>query len=129
MSKYLPYHQESCNYARELTKDMPALIDRYKAIKKWLSFHIMYDPIRAATIPKKNGLPDVNYCWRNRRGICLDIAAMGTMMMRAVGINAYMCWGKADGQNHAWIEADIGGRRYRYDHDGKAKKYVTERRF
>lgn len=129
MSKMVPYHEPSIRYAREITKGDKTQLEKFKRITHFVSQAIAYDFIRAVTIPKKNGTPDVNHAWEKKMGICLDTAAMTTGMLRAVGINARMCCGKADKQNHAWVEADIGGKRYRYDHDGKAKVYKTERRF
>ena len=129
MSKMVPYHEGSILAAREMTKDCPTLYDKYKKITEFLTKTIRYDHIRAATIPKKNGLPDIPRTWEKKMGICLDTASLATGMLRAVGVNAILCFGKADKRNHAWVEANIQGRKYRYDHDGKAKVYKTERTF
>ncbi len=129
MSKMVPYHQESIMAAREMTKDDATMLDKYKRITSFLSRTIRYDYVRATTIPKKNGIPDVDRTWKMRMGICMDTAALATGMLRAVGINAWMCFGKADKNNHAWVEADIQGRKVRYDHDGRAKTYKVERRY
>ena len=129
MSKMVPYHEMSIQAAREMTKDDATAIDKYRTITHFLTKEIKYDHIRAATIPKKNGVPDVPRTWDKRMGICLDTAALATGMLRAVGIRAWMCFGRADKANHAWVEAEIGGRRLRYDHDGKAKSYKTERMY
>lgn len=129
MNDILPYHEPSVIAAKEMTKDDKKLLDKYCTITRYVTKKIHYDYIRAITISKKNGLPDVQRTWEKKRGICLDIAALTTGMLRAVGINAHMHWGKADGRNHAWVEAIICGKRYRYDHDGKARMYKTDKVF
>ena len=129
MSKMVPYHEPSIRAAREMTQDDATLLDKYRTITKFISRNIQYDYVRAITVPKKNGLPDVDRTWNTHLGICLDTASLTTGMLRAVGIKAILCFGKADRQNHAWVESVIDGRKYRYDHDGKAKTYKVERTF
>ena len=129
MSKYVPFHAESTQFAKELTKGMATQIEKYRAITSYVSRAIAYDYVRAINIQKKGGLPDVDRCWKTRMGICLDIAAMTVGMLRAVGIQSTLCFGRADKTYHAWVEAMINGQKYRYDHDGKAKVYRTERRY
>ena len=125
----VPYHEASAAYARQLTAGMKTAKEKYDAITNYVSKEIKYDFIRAIKIPKHGGTPDVDHAWRDHMGICLDIAALTTGMLRAAKVPASMCIGKADKQQHAWVEAEIGGRKYRYDHDGKAKAYKTERRY
>jgi transglutaminase-like putative cysteine protease len=65
-------------------------------------------------------------------GICLDIAAMTTGMLRAVATPANLIIGWADDKYHAWVEARIEGQRYLYDHDdpkGQVKTYKRERMY
>ena len=131
MSKYVPYHAESRRKAMEicgLIRDDP--VKKFKFVTEYVSRCFGYDYIRAKQVAKLKGqLPDVDGCWRKRMGICMDTAALTTGMLRAVGINAYMCIGHADGNYHAWVQAKIGDQVYRYDHDGKAKKYTVERKY
>ena len=129
MSKYVPYHAESIRCAKDLTKEMKTPLEKYKAITAYVSRFIAYDYIRAIQIPKKGGLPDVGRCWKLRMGICLDIAAMTTGMLRAVGIPTRLCFGYADNMYHAWVESTIDNKVYRYDHDGKAKVYKVKKRY
>ena len=130
MGRFTPYHKASTDYAKELTKDIQDPLERFKTISKWVSRHITYDYIKAITVPKKGKeVPDLERTWVKRRGICLDIASLATGMMRAVGINAQLIFGYADRKYHAWVEADIDGKRYRYDHDGKAKEYVCKYKY
>lgn len=104
---------------------------RYEIITQYVDNHIVYDYIRAAVIPKRNGLPDVTRCWDHQMGICLDIASLTAGMLRAVSIPASLVIGLADGHRHAWVEARIDGKRYLYDHEsnGKVKSYKRERMY
>lgn len=127
MSKFLPYFPECVKLARQLTRDLPTQYEKYLKITEWVSRNIHYDFIRAIKVPKKNAYPDVKGCWEKRMGICMDIAAMTTLMLKAVGVNAVMVYGHADRQYHAWVEATINGQTYRYDHSGKAAVYKKEK--
>ena len=128
MSKQLPYHAESAKFAKELV-DGKTPFEAYRTITTWVSRNIHYDFIRAIKIPKRGAYPDVDGCWKKKMGICMDIAALATNMLKAAGLDATLCYGHADRQYHAWVEVTIGNRTYRYDHDGTAKKYTTERTF
>ena len=130
MSKYIPYHEESVRKARELTAGMKDPMQKYSTVTHWVSKHFVYDMIRAVTIPKfGREFPDVEGCWKKRMGICMDISSMTTGMLRGVGVNAYMCYGHTEKNYHAWVEAHIKGKIYRYDFNGKAKKYKREKMF
>ena len=130
MSKYIPYHAESIAKAKELVKDKKDPVEIYSTIVHWVSRNFNYDWIRAITIPKKGReMPDIARCWDKRMGICMDIAAMTVGMLSAVGIKAYMCYGHTERTYHAWVEAIINNKLYRYDHNGKAKKYNREKTF
>lgn len=132
MANYVPHYAPAEKQAKELCKGMRTLKERYDAITQFVNRHIVYDYIRAAVIPKRNGLPDVAGCWIRRMGICLDISALTVGMLRAVSVPCSLIIGHADGHYHAWVEARIDGRRLRYDHDdpaGKVKVYKRERMY
>lgn len=75
----------------------------------WIKNHIAYDYIRAATIPKRgNVLPDIDRCFDQRRGICLDIAGMMVAMLRSMGIASRLEIGKCGRMNHAWVRLADG---------------------
>ena len=129
-NQYVPYHAESAEYAKKLTTCAKNPQEKYLIITKWVSKHITYDYIRAITIPKYGKeIPDVERCWKKQMGICMDIASLTTGMLRSVGVNANLIFGRADGQSHAWVEAVIGNKRYRYDHGRKVKKYISQKVF
>jgi transglutaminase-like putative cysteine protease len=116
--------------ARELCDGIIPLYERYKAITKYVSENIVYDHVRKIKITKRNGLPNIERCWRLKMGICLDISALTVLMLRAVCVPCSLVIGWADGHYHAWGEARINGTKYLYDHDdvnGKIKVYKKER--
>jgi len=128
MNKFVPYHAESVEYAKKITAGDIDPLKKYKRITSWVNRCIAYDYIRAITIPKRGKeYPDVEGCWNKRMGICMDVASMTVGMLRAVGIESYLCYGHADNAYHAWVESVIKGKRYRFDHRGKAKKYTREK--
>lgn len=129
-SRFVPYHKESVEFAKGLTFNCPTLLGRYRKIINYINKTFIYNYICAIQPPKKNDLPSVKQCWEKKTGACVDISAMATGMMRAVGIDARLCRGKADGQPHAWVEAWIDGKHYRYDHwIGKVRKYSVEKMY
>lgn len=129
-SKYIPYHKESVMKAKELVKDERDPLKKFEIVTHWVQKNFVYDFIRAVTIPKRGReFPDVDRCWKTHMGICMDIASMTTGMLRGIGVQAYMVYGYADRSYHAWVEATIKGKTYRFDHNGKAKKYRREKIF
>jgi transglutaminase-like putative cysteine protease len=127
---YVPHYAPAEAKAKDLCKGVRSLSERYEIITKYVSNKIAYDYIRAITIPKRGGLPDVERCWKLHMGICLDIASLTVGMLRAVSIPACLVIGWADGRYHAWVEARINGTKYLYDHDdlnGRIKSYKKER--
>lgn len=129
---YVPHYAPAEAKAKELCKGVKSLHERYEIVTRYVSDHIVYDYIRATTVPKKNGMPNVQRCWDLGMGICLDIASMTTWMLRTVSIPANLVIGWADGKYHAWVEARIEGQRYLYDHDDPhkiVKTYKKERMY
>lgn len=130
MSKYLPYHAASAAYARQLTSGIRDLKARYDMITGWIRKNIIYDYIKAAKVTGKKGIyPDPADCWKTHIGICQDIAALTVNMLRAAGVTSYLCIGHADRNYHAWVESRINGQVFRYDHSGKAQRYIKEKVF
>lgn len=129
---YVPHYAPAEAKAKDLCRGTKSLPERYKIITKYVSDNFVYDFVRAITVPKRNGLPDVARCWNQHMGICLDIAAMTTGMLRAVAIPANLIIGWADDKYHAWVEAKIDGQKLLYDHDdpkGQVKTYKRERMY
>ena len=132
-NKYVPVHEPSRAMASDLCKSASNVVAKWDILTAWATRTLSYDYVRAVTIPKKNGLPDVARCWRLRMGVCLDISSLVVGMLRAVGVNAYLVIGWADGRYHAWCEATIRGKTYRYDHGNpngnRVKTYKRERMY
>lgn len=122
--KYLPVHEPSREYAKKLCAGLTDPSKKWAVITRWVTKTIRYDYIRAILIPKRNGLPDLDRCWKRKMGVCIDISALTVGMLRAVGINARMVFGLANRSNHAWVEAAIDGQLEIYDHDAKPGKTV-----
>ena len=101
--------------------------DAYIGVTTWARQNLVYDWIKAATVPKKGVAPDPEGCWETKRGICQDIASLVTGMLRAAGVPARMVIGLANGRSHAWVEAMVDGKWRRYDHSGTAKSYQRQR--
>ena len=130
MNPYVPYHEAAAQQAKALIKEEKNPLKKFSIITKWASNSFAYDYIRATVIPKHgHEIPDVDGCWNKRMGICMDIASMTTGMLRAVGVNAYLVFGRTEHGAHAWVEAHINSKIYRYDFNGKAKKYVRQKMF
>lgn len=129
-NKFVPYYEPSIQKAKELVKNEKDNLKKFTLITNWVSKSFAYDYVRALTIPKYGReTPDVESCWNNHMGICMDVASMTTGMLRGVGVPAYMCFGHADKSYHAWVEATINGKTYRFDNRSKAKKYKREKVF
>lgn len=129
---WVPYHEASEAKAKELAAGKKTETAKFKTITEWVSRCFAYDYIKAVRVAKKKGvLPDVEHTWKWHMGICQDIAAMTTGMLRAVGIRAILCIGKVDGHrtNHAWVEAMVDGERLRYDYSKAGTNYEIERRY
>jgi transglutaminase-like putative cysteine protease len=124
---YVPSCKPAEDKAHELCKGLRSLHDRYDVITRFVASQIMYDYVRKITIPKRNGFPNVERCWKLRMGICLDIAALTVRMLRAVSVPSSLVIGWANGNYHAWVESRIDGKRYLYDHDAKGKAIVYKR--
>ena len=127
-SKYLPIHTPSRAYARELCYGLTRPVDKWETVTGWVGKAIAYDHVRRITIPKRGGLPDLTRCWQLRMGICLDIASLTVGMLSAVGVAAYLVIGWADRSYHAWVEATIDGKTYRFDHDDPQKRVKAYKR-
>lgn len=129
-SKYVPRFSPAEMFARYIVSGMKEPEGKYRVITDWASKTLVYDFVKAAKVAKLKGVaPDPVSCWATRRGICQDIASLVVIMLRAIGIQTYLCIGHADNNYHAWVQAYIGGKVFRYDHEGKAKVYRLEKRY
>lgn len=123
---YVPEVTPAWDYARLLCRDKNEM-SAYQTIIKWSKHKLVYDYIKAYTVAKFGVMPDPHDCWEKKRGICQDIASLIVGMLRAAGVHARLVIGKANGRNHAWVEAVINGKVYRHDPCASTAKYVKER--
>lgn len=108
--------------------------ENYKAIRKFMKSEFGYDFVRALMI-EAGQLPDIDYCYENRLGICQDLAAVMVCMLRVQGLPAKLVIGYADKNYHAWTVALVDGEEVFFDPTaalgavGKIKNYNVERMY
>ena len=103
----------------------------YKSVTNFIASEFAYDFVRAKTI-SSGTLPDIDYCYSNRMGICQDLAAVTCCMLRVQGVPARLMIGYADKYYHAWITANVAGQDVFFDPTNavgaiNARQYKTER--
>lgn len=133
MGKYVPVFQPAEQAAAQLCEGMSPP-GRYKAITRYITENYCYDYIRAFAVKKRGAMPDLLSCWKKKSGICLDLASLTVVMLRAVEIPSHLVIGYADRQYHAWVEAYPGGSMIRFDPTAeichkKVSQYSAERRY
>ena len=132
-NQYINYHEnkELIQLTQQLCQNKTKN-ESYKEIKQYIKEHFIYDYIKATTV-KDGMLPDIKRTMQKHCGICYDLAAMATAMLRIMGIPTKMVIGHADSQYHAWVEIINGNKKIIYDPTidiagiMKVKKYTTER--
>ena len=92
-----------------------------------------YDFIKSVTV-KSGQLPDIEYCWEKKMGICQDLSAMTCAMLRSQGVPARLIIGTlGSGTPHAWVLAVVDGEDTFFDPTAelnatnKTDTYTTER--
>ena len=88
--------------------------DAYKAVKKFMKSEFAYDFVRALMV-EAGQLPDIDYCFENKMGICQDLAAVTVCMLRVQGIPAKLVIGYADKNYHAWTTIVVNGEEVFFD--------------
>ena len=105
----------------------------FDAISNFMASEFTYDFVRAKTIPS-GALPEIDYCYDNRMGICQDLAAVTACMLRVQGVPTRFVIGYADKYYHAWCSVVINGQEILFDPTHaigciNAKKYTIERMY
>lgn len=105
----------------------------YQAVTEFMSSEFAYDFVRAKTV-SSGQLPEIDYCYENRMGVCQDLAAVMVCMLRVQGVPAKLVIGYADKYYHAWTVTVIDGQEVFFDPTNaigaiNAKKYQTERMY
>ena len=94
----------------ELTKDIPAELDKLASIYHFVVNNFTYDSELAATVTS-GYLPDVDKVLERKKGICFDYAAVMAAMLRLQNIPTKLVVGYAGTVYHAWLNVyitDIG---------------------
>ena len=107
--------------------------EAYDAVTKFISSEFVYDFARAKKVAPGQ-LPDIDYCYDNRMGICQDLSALMVCMLRVQGVPAKLVIGYADKYYHAWTNVVVDGKEVFFDPTVavgalKAKKYQIERMY
>ena len=125
---FVPYIKDAWEQGEELAHGK-AQKTAYKAVVNWAKANILYDYVKAVQVAKKGVIPNPAECWKEKRGICQDMASLVAGMLRAAGIPTRLCIGYADGRLHAWAESNIGGKLYRYEPCNTVVKTYTKDRW
>lgn len=116
----------------ELCADQPAQ-QVFDAVSGFMASEFAYDFVRAKTV-SSGQLPEIDYCYDSRMGICQDLAAVMVCMLRVQGVPAKLEIGYADRYYHAWTSSVIDGKEVFFDPTNaigaiNAKKYQIEREY
>ena len=105
----------------------------YKTVCNYVVKNFSYDFIKSVTV-QAGVLPDIDYCWKNKMGICQDLSALTCAMLRSQGVPARLIIGTlGSGTPHAWVLAVVNGEDKFFDPtaelnaSNKADTYTTER--
>ena len=109
--------------------------EAFSAIKDFMAAEFQYDFARAKKV-SPGQMPDIDYCYENRMGICQDLAAVTACMLRVQGVPAKLVIGYAGKYYHAWTVVVVDGKEVFFDPtnavgaiDVDPKKYKTERMY
>ena len=108
--------------------------DAYNIITDFIASDFAYDFVRAKTIAAGE-LPDIDYCYENRMGICQDLSAVMVCMLRVQGVPSRLVIGYADKYYHAWTTTLVDGQEVFFDPTAAVgalsgiKKYQIERMY
>ncbi len=103
--------------AAEICKGLETEKEKFEAIWKYVVKNFQYDYIKSVTVAGSSGLlPDIEGCWKGKKGICQDLSAMACAMMRTQGIPARLVIGTlGSGTPHAWVLAHVDGEEIFFD--------------
>lgn len=134
-NQYVNY-QASDEIVAEATKLCAGMQDQksiYDAVCKYVTTHFVYDYIKMVTV-KAGTLPDIDYIWTKKMGICQDLAAVTVCMLRSQGVPARLMIGTVGVNSyHAWVTAYVNGNEQFFDPTAelnavaKGQPYTTER--
>ena len=136
-NQYVNYNENTAcvKYAQEMCKDMKDQGEIYKTVCTYVLQNFIYDYIKSVSVQSMSQqMPDIDYCWTNRMGICQDLSAMTCAMLRSQGIPARLMIGTVGANTyHAWVVAVVNGEEKFFDPtaelnaSNKNETYSTER--
>ena len=136
-NQYVNYDENTAcvKYADELCKNMSDQGEIYKAVCTYVLQNFIYDYIKSVSVQSMSQqMPDIDYCWTNRMGICQDLSALTCAMLRSQGIPARLMIGTVGANTyHAWVVAVVNGEERFFDPtaelnaSNKNETYTTER--
>ncbi len=136
-NQYVSYNENTAcvKYAQDMCKGMTDQGEIFQSVKNYVLKNFIYDYMKSASVQgMSQQMPDIDYCWKNRMGICQDLSAMTCAMLRAENIPARLMIGTAGNIYHAWVVAVINGEEKFFDptaelNGGVSKNatYTTER--
>jgi len=102
-SQYVHYTMESeaVLMSEKICEGLQTDEEKYEAIIAYIRENFSYDYERARANPGFY-LGDIEKCFKTRKGLCQDLAALAACMLRVQGIPTQMVIGYADKQYHAW---------------------------
>ena len=90
--------------------------EKFDLIRDFIRNNFVYDYMQAVNLSVRSGtLPDIDWCFTYRRGICQDLSAVAACMLRVENIPAKVVIGYANNSYHAWVELTADGVELRYD--------------
>lgn len=112
-NQYVNYRKDSpcVKEANEVCKGLETNREKFYAIWDYIVKNFQYDYVKAVTVAGSSGmLPDIEGCWKGKKGICQDLSAVACAMMRSQGIPARLMIGQlGSGTPHAWVVAWVDG--------------------
>ena len=112
-NQYVNYKKDSpcVKEASEVCKGLETNKEKFYAIWDYIVRNFQYDYVKAVTVAGSSGmLPDIEGCWKGKKGICQDLSAVACAMMRSQGIPARLMIGQlGSGTPHAWVMAWVDG--------------------
>lgn len=136
-NQYVSYNENTAcvKYANEMCGGMTDQAEIYKSICTYVLQNFIYDYIKSVSVQSMSQqMPDIDYCWDNRMGICQDLSAMTCAMLRSQGIPARLMIGTVGSNTyHAWVVAVVNGEEKFFDPtaelnaSNKNETYTTER--
>lgn len=112
-NQYVNYTKNSAcvKEAAEICKGLETDKEKFETIRKYVVKNFQYDYIKSVTVAGSSGmLPDIEGCWKGKKGICQDLSAVTCAMLRTQGIPAQLVIGTlGSGTPHAWVMARVDG--------------------